>query len=242
MHTHTHTHTIFISNKRRGNKFGFTLAEILITLGIIGVVAALTIPTLVKNYQEQVYLNQFKNVYTNISQAYQQAVTDTGSNADTWTAEDAYNNLKATLKVAKDCGFNTPCAGANNGNIKSLAGDTTFVWMKYHLTLADGSTIRFGAYTTDDNKNAIELQVNTNGTKPPNQLGYDYFFLSLHTKNNAPVTGYYQNGWARKIWYCDKEPYPGSGWYRGGACSYWILKHWNMDYLNREISSAEWNE
>ena len=33
------------------NKKGFTLAEVLITLGIIGVVAALTIPTLVQNYQ-----------------------------------------------------------------------------------------------------------------------------------------------------------------------------------------------
>ena len=35
-------------------KFGFTLAEVLITLGIIGVVAALTLPSLVTNYQKQI--------------------------------------------------------------------------------------------------------------------------------------------------------------------------------------------
>lgn len=38
---------------------GFTLAEVLITLGIIGVVAALTLPTLISKYQKQVYYNQF---------------------------------------------------------------------------------------------------------------------------------------------------------------------------------------
>ncbi len=33
---------------------GFTLAEVLITLGIIGVVAAITIPSLITNYQKTV--------------------------------------------------------------------------------------------------------------------------------------------------------------------------------------------
>ena len=36
-------------------KIGFTLAEVLITLAIIGIVAALTIPTLVQNYQERAW-------------------------------------------------------------------------------------------------------------------------------------------------------------------------------------------
>ncbi len=45
---------------RRQLNFGFTLAEVLITLGIIGVVAALTLPTLIQNYQKQVWVNQLK--------------------------------------------------------------------------------------------------------------------------------------------------------------------------------------
>lgn len=38
----------------------FTLAEVLITLGVIGVVAAMTLPTLIQNYQEQEYVNKLK--------------------------------------------------------------------------------------------------------------------------------------------------------------------------------------
>ena len=50
-------------------KTGFTLAEVLITIGIIGVVAALTIPTLINNYQEKVLNNQFKKSYALVNQA-----------------------------------------------------------------------------------------------------------------------------------------------------------------------------
>lgn len=45
---------------------GFTLAEVLITLGIIGVVAAMTLPTLISNYQKSVALNRLKQTYAQI--------------------------------------------------------------------------------------------------------------------------------------------------------------------------------
>jgi prepilin-type N-terminal cleavage/methylation domain-containing protein len=48
---------------------GFTLAEVLITLGIIGVVAALTIPGLVANYQKKVLETRIKKFYSTIQQA-----------------------------------------------------------------------------------------------------------------------------------------------------------------------------
>lgn len=50
-------------------KKGFTLAEVLITLGIIGVVAALTIPTISSNIQHAILKNQFKKFYSTFSQA-----------------------------------------------------------------------------------------------------------------------------------------------------------------------------
>ena len=43
-----------------GNRVAFTLAEVLITLGIIGVVAAITLPTLIKNYKNHVYVTLLK--------------------------------------------------------------------------------------------------------------------------------------------------------------------------------------
>ncbi len=48
----------------RGRKAAFTLAEVLITLGIIGVVAAITLPTIVANYKERVLVNQVKKTYS----------------------------------------------------------------------------------------------------------------------------------------------------------------------------------
>lgn len=50
--------------------FGFTLAEVLITLGVIGVVAAMIIPTLMTNLQNRKLESQFKEAYSILSQAF----------------------------------------------------------------------------------------------------------------------------------------------------------------------------
>ena len=52
-----------------GSHKGFTLAEVLVTLGIIGVVSAMTVPTLMQNYQRQSYVTQLHKVYNEFSQA-----------------------------------------------------------------------------------------------------------------------------------------------------------------------------
>lgn len=51
------------------NKQGFTLAEVLITLGIIGVVAAMTLPSLINNYREKQFETSFKRTNSQILQA-----------------------------------------------------------------------------------------------------------------------------------------------------------------------------
>ena len=69
------THVGISHNTRR---VGFTLAEVLITLGIIGIVSAMTIPTLVKNYQKKVLKNQFIQSYAIINQAWGLMKADLG--------------------------------------------------------------------------------------------------------------------------------------------------------------------
>ncbi len=69
------THVDTTDNVRRA---AFTLAEVLITLGIIGVVAALTMPALVAKYQEMVLKNQFKHAYSLVSQAIKQVEVNNG--------------------------------------------------------------------------------------------------------------------------------------------------------------------
>ena len=59
-------------------KKGFTLAEVLITLGIIGIVAALTIPALVSNYRKRVVVERLKKFYTVMNQAVLQATEEYG--------------------------------------------------------------------------------------------------------------------------------------------------------------------
>ena len=80
------------------NKYAFTLAEVLITMGIIGIVAALTIPALIANYQKQVTVDRLKKSFSVISNAF---VTSQYENGDmnSWgmnsigSVNDGYENV-----------------------------------------------------------------------------------------------------------------------------------------------------
>ena len=94
-------------------KKGFTLAEVLITLGIIGVVAALTMPTVLSNYRKSQVVNGLKKNLALFSQATQMAESKYGFTND-WPTCDVSNSLDCTkeffenylapeLKVIKTC-------------------------------------------------------------------------------------------------------------------------------------------
>lgn len=61
----------------------FTLAEVLITLGIIGIIAALTIPRLIVNYQKHVTISKVKKFYTEMNQVMQYSIAENGEYS-TW--------------------------------------------------------------------------------------------------------------------------------------------------------------
>jgi prepilin-type N-terminal cleavage/methylation domain-containing protein len=91
-------------------KKAFTLAEVLITLGVIGVVSALTIPTLVQNYKKQVTANKLKKFYSILSQAIIQSEAvngpatgwEKGKQADVPSALKYYNDyLNSYIKSTK---------------------------------------------------------------------------------------------------------------------------------------------
>lgn len=68
----------YTASRTKVSRSAFTLAEVLITLGIIGMVAALTIPALIANYQKTVLKNQFKHAYSLVSQAIRQVEVNNG--------------------------------------------------------------------------------------------------------------------------------------------------------------------
>ena len=63
-------------NTSNNVRFGFTLAEVLITLGIIGVVAAMTIPTLMSNYRKHIIETRLTKFYSTMTQAIKLAEND----------------------------------------------------------------------------------------------------------------------------------------------------------------------
>lgn len=66
----------------------FTLAEVLITLGIIGIVAAMTLPQLIQNYREKVLLQQAKKMYSVIANALVLYSNDMGTPNEYWLIFD----------------------------------------------------------------------------------------------------------------------------------------------------------
>ena len=85
-------HEKIIKHETRGgaSPLGFTLAEVLITLAIIGVVAALTIPTLISKYQEKQVVSSLTKIYSTLSQAYQMMQAEYGQ-ISTWGLKNTNN-------------------------------------------------------------------------------------------------------------------------------------------------------
>jgi prepilin-type N-terminal cleavage/methylation domain-containing protein len=108
----------------RGAQGGFTLAEVLITLTIIGVVAALTIPGLVASYQKKVITTKLKKFYSTMSQALALSEIDNGDIV-TWQFP-SYRNVDETIAFQEK--YILPY-------FKYLRRDGTFIY------LADGSII-----------------------------------------------------------------------------------------------------
>ncbi len=74
---------IYLFNHSLHKKAAFTLAEVLITLGVIGVVAALTIPTLISKHRAEVTMTKIKKFYSVMSQAQIRSIIDNGD-VETW--------------------------------------------------------------------------------------------------------------------------------------------------------------
>ena len=110
-----------LSNLVSSQKAAFTLAEILITLGIIGVVAALTIPTISRNIQHAVLKNQFKKFYSTFWQAVIGTQTKLGRPLKCYYWSDGYpGNCSAVCSGYNEYGN---CTGWKCDNGESLPSD-----------------------------------------------------------------------------------------------------------------------
>ena len=163
----------------------FTLAEVLVTLGIIGVMSAMTVPTLMQNYQRQSYVTQLHKNYNEMSQALLRYQTDKNAinlseaGFDRTTPVSGYNFFKTYFKVVADCNDNfTPCMATTykklDGNTVSLNAVSS---VHKCFTIASGSSIC--AYKGQGNV-IQQFAVDTNGQKGPNIFGRDIFLLYFY--------------------------------------------------------------
>ena len=178
-------------------KKGFTLAEVLITLGIIGIVAALTIPTLIQNYQKRETLVKFKKSYSLINQALKMAQVENGD-MNTWTEPSTLGvdkwgatYIEPYLRIAKKCTRYDECGYKTQRPFTSVDGsyDTFLVTDQSRVTyeLNDGSVIIIKAYDETGNpeqpygftRNVI---IDLNGSAEPNVLGKDVFSFNRTEK------------------------------------------------------------
>ena len=144
-----------LSNLVSSKKPAFTLAEVLITLGIIGIVAAMTIPTLISNYKEKELVTKAKKALSQINNAVDMARAENsyGDNSILFNSNSSTDEvMKAFAKyfkvqeicVASDSGcggyYSIKAAKPFSGDGETYSSATTTSWRPRFLTM-DGVLI-----------------------------------------------------------------------------------------------------
>ncbi len=187
-------------------RFGFTLAEVLITLGVIGVVAALTLPSVVADYRNEQTAVKLEHAYSVVAQALVAAQAEHGDmqswdfgytyGADISTVSHitvlndfANKYFKPYVKYAKDYGYKSFTQLGYDG-VYTPINKTKMNQAGYSIILSDGTFLMIYLGTGCDNKDEygnctqrsfrnIVFRVDTNGFNPPNVSGRDSFIMSI---------------------------------------------------------------
>ena len=172
-------------------KIAFTLAEVLITLGVIGVVAAITLPIIHSNIQEHILRNQFKKSYSNLLNAMNRveaengapfacgnvsAIYTTSECAQFWTS--VFKQFKVSDKLNSKPKYKTRSEVIESGGGSGWAFCTFPLGDGYYI--ADGSII----YVQYRSAFPIYFALDVNGSNGPNKWGYDLFYMTLDRRNN----------------------------------------------------------
>jgi prepilin-type N-terminal cleavage/methylation domain-containing protein len=213
--------------------YAFTLAEVLITIAIVGVVAALTIPNLINNYKAKKLRTQFLKAYSTISQALRAMEAD-----DVPITKSAYYGEQRFHTV-----FIKYLSGATLCNIRGKAkgvGCATIVSSENPYLTFDGST-GLDTWWLDDGQILLSdgililfedsvnlfITVDINGVKnKPNRLGYDVFSWELNNHEKlVPMgaTGTYFQGFPCDVGTlglgCTKKAQSNSDYFK------WVVKN-----------------
>lgn len=228
----------------------FTLAEVLIVVGIIGIVAQMTIPTLVQNFQEKVAITQLKKAYSELLQATQMIKTEQGD-VNNWIPDvgatgnaDLVNIYANTMNVIKNC----TQAGVTDcwASQYKYLNNTNYPWVdntsKNTMILNDGTSVSietfgksgsttYGKAGTEAGITYADVYVDVNGPKKPNVIGQDVFSFFISANTLIPYgSPSIKDGSGFDVATCRKDN-------SGHGCAAWILYKENMDYLKCQTGS-----
>ena len=223
-------------------RIAFTLAEVLITLGIIGVVAALTLPSLIQKQQDKATVSRLEKIYSVLSQASLYAREEHGDFED-WNIID--NNQASTrenfayfepyLKILRKCDNKSGCWAEQTQSLsgqKARWSDNYKMGVDYiSITLNDGINVVYDfaepslnyVYGVPSyvNKPYIVFLVDVNGNRRPNKWGRDIFAFILGP--NGIIPGGIGNNSAN----CDPNKKSDVAGY---DCAYRVLKEKAIKY------------
>ncbi len=193
----------------------------MITLGIIGVIASLTIPNVVQKYRASVLRTQFKKSYSTLSQALSLTAEELGGSLhEMFKAEppgydgvvlfrETFNNYLLPTAELKESSQLFAFAPYN----KNLESDYTSMGLGAYpgyIILGDGTAV-----SVFKNNGRLSVLVDINGLKHPNRAGYDVFLFVVDTKQDI-LTSWSQDAQN----YCSKTS---TNLYNGRACTYYAM-------------------
>ncbi len=241
----TNIYKLFERMTRR--KKAFTLAEALITISIVGFIAVLTIPTLIKKYNEKVIVTNLKQSYSILNQAYKLVVAEHGEDISSWefidSSRPAYsilNEFSKHIKINKLCdigenncslhsdyilkGKDSETPSSFQSSAKALLPNGSIIYLEYNSHPNSCTTSKTWLDNKDLKNICGTLCIDTNGNAKPNTLAVDIFNFYFTRYSIYPAGT--DDNFVRFNTYCTNDMY-GINW----GCTYYVLKNGKLDYL-----------
>lgn len=204
----------------------FTLAEALVVIVIIGVIAAVALPILNKTYQEKTMYSALKKNYYVIKTALERYEVDNFHKITSLDGNNVRLKIKPYLNITQDCepsdSGNNYCGKATHYKIHlgtEFYNESYRFYQHGQLALSDGSLLMFGRSQTNPNGDLL-VYVDVNGyKKEPNQFGYDTFVLKLDSNGVLKPMGEENSDFPASK-YCTKGA---AGWFSSFGCAYKII-------------------
>lgn len=174
----------------------FTLAEVLITLAIIGVIAAISVPSLIQKTNQAELITAWKKEFAVLSQAAGKYAFDVGTIPKYSNAMSYSNEFVNYIKIIKTCPNDTDGnCWHSNGNWTNLTGSVisgiTANAGRTTAIVSDGSLMRFDTVSgfncvatpdyTKSSDGCVWVEFDINGFKKPNAIGKDIFGTVLYS-------------------------------------------------------------